>query len=90
MREEEFDALLRNARLKLTKNEADKIKKDIETVIENFNKLDNISCDDLEPAYQPVQIPGEFRDDKPIEFKDKKELLDNTKTHRFYVIGPEL
>ena len=86
----EFKKLAENCRLKLTDEESEKIKRDLEEVIVYFNKLDSIACDNLEPAYHPIDIPESTRDDEPEEFRNKKGILDNTKTHRFYVIGPEL
>lgn len=86
----EFNKLLETCRLELNESESDKIKKDIEEVITYFNILDSIDCENLEPAYHAVDIPETTRDDSTEEFTDKKAILDNTKTHRFYVIGPEI
>lgn len=90
MEEKEFRDLLETARIRLTEAESEKIKKDLEEVIIYFNRLDDMECGNVEPAYHPVEIPGIMREDVPEDFKGKKELLDNTKTHRLYVIGPEV
>ncbi len=90
MDDKEFKSLLETARISLIETESEKIKKDLEEVISYFDQLDKIDCGNLQPAYHPIEIPGIMRDDVPEEFKEKKELLDNTKTHRLYVIGPEV
>ncbi len=90
MDDREFKSLLETARIGLTETESETIKNDLEEVINYFNKLDGVECGNVEPAYHPVEIPGIMRKDIPKEFKEKKELLDNTKTHRLYVVGPEV
>jgi aspartyl/glutamyl-tRNA(Asn/Gln) amidotransferase C subunit len=90
MEDLEFKALLYTCRLKLDEKTELKIKKDIEETIKYFNKLDELNCEDVNPAYHPIEPDSDLREDIPENFSDKKELLENTKTHRFYVIGPEI
>ncbi len=90
MHDKEFKSLLETARISLTEAESEEIKKDLEEVIVYFNRLDDIECGNVGPAYHSVEISGMMREDTPEDFKEKKRLLDNTKTHRSYVIGPEV
>ena len=90
MEDSEFKKLLDVCRLKLDEKDEAKIKKDLDEVIKYFDTLDKISCEELQPAYHPIKIDTDLREDDPKDFADKGGLLGNTKTHRFYVIGPDL
>ena len=90
MDDSEFKSLLENVRLRLSEKEYVKIKTDIENILQYFDKLDNVNCEALEPEYHPTEVKSEFRVDIAKEFKEKHNLLKNTKTYRFYVIGPEI
>ena len=86
----EFERLLEVCRLSLTATEFSSIKKDIDEILTYFNTLESIDTEGVEEAFHPVKIPEKTRDDTPEEFKDSNLILDNTKTYRFYVVGPEL
>ncbi len=87
---EEFEKLLKICRIELNSEEKEKIKNEIEEVINDyFNKIDRIECNE-EPAYHPIDIKGKLREDIPSEFENNKGILENTKTYRGYVISPKV
>ncbi len=86
----EFERLLEVCRLSLTEAEFSSIKKDIDEILIYFDTLKSIDTEGIEEAFHPVVIPEKTRDDIPEEFKDTQLILNNTKTYRFYVVGPEL
>ena len=74
MDDSEFKSLLENVRLRLSEKDYAKIKTDIENILQYFDKLDNVNCEDLEPAYHPAEVKSEFREDIAKEFKEKHNL----------------
>ncbi len=90
MNEKEFDRLLSICRIKLTEEERKGIKADVEEVIKYFDAIAHIDCDGESEAYHPIRIPPKLREDKVEAFEDADLLLKNTRTHRFYVIGPRI
>ncbi len=86
----EFERLLEVCRLSLTATEFSSIKKDIDEILTYFDTLESVDTEGVEEAFHPVTIPEKTREDIPEEFKDTDLILDNTKTYRFYVVGPEL
>jgi aspartyl-tRNA(Asn)/glutamyl-tRNA(Gln) amidotransferase subunit C len=90
MEEKDFDRLLEICRLKLDEKEKESVKKDIEDVIKYFEILGTVDTDGIEPAYHPIETMARIREDLEIQCENQKELLDNTKTFRFYVVGPKV
>jgi aspartyl-tRNA(Asn)/glutamyl-tRNA(Gln) amidotransferase subunit C len=86
----EFDILAKVSRLKLSDDEAESIKKSIDEIIEYFNEIDNVDCEGLEPAYQPVVSDPKLRNDEIKKFEDYELLLKNFKKNNGYVLGPKL
>ena len=89
MEDKEFDRLLKICRIKLNDKSKEKLKKDINEIIEYFNLIDNLNTDE-EPVFHSIDIKGRMRDDEIKEFKNVKGLLRNTKTYRDYIVGPKI
>jgi aspartyl/glutamyl-tRNA(Asn/Gln) amidotransferase C subunit len=90
MDDKDFERLLSICRIRLTGSERSEIKSEIEQVIKYFDEIEKIECDSEKPAYHPVPIPQKFRKDEVEECEDVDLLLKNTKTYRFYVVGPKI
>ncbi|MDE1825657.1 MAG: Asp-tRNA(Asn)/Glu-tRNA(Gln) amidotransferase subunit GatC [Candidatus Micrarchaeota archaeon] len=90
MEDSDFDRLLKVCRLRLGAQERKRMEADITEIIGYFNTIDNAKVDDLEPSYHPTKISGKLREDKVRPFENPDQLLKGTKTHRFYVVGPDL
>ncbi len=89
MDEQEFDRLLKVARLKLSESEKKTIKRDIDEVIRYFDKIAGVAAGD-DPSYQPIRVPTRFREDRVIPFKDVELLKKGSKLREGYIIGPKL
>ncbi len=85
----EFERLLKVCRIRLSENETEEMKKEIDEILAYFDKIDNIKCEE-DPAYQPIDLPEQLREDVTEQFNDIDAILANTKTYRFYVVGPKI
>lgn len=90
MDDKEFSRLLKVCRIRLSEAERTGIKKDVDEVLACFNSLDEVDTKGVEEAYHPTRVKEKLREDKPSDFPDMDMILKNTKTHRFYVVGPNV
>ncbi|MCL4381263.1 MAG: Asp-tRNA(Asn)/Glu-tRNA(Gln) amidotransferase subunit GatC [Candidatus Marsarchaeota archaeon] len=90
MNEQEFERLLRICRIKLQDAEREKIKKDIESVLDYFDTIQQIDTGNIAEQYHPIPIDQRLRQDSESAFEDVDLLLANSRTHRFYVVGPKI
>lgn len=90
MQNMDFDRLLKICRLRLSEKESLEIKKEISSIIEYFDAIESVKCDELEPSYHPIKVEGKLREDEVKPYENPDALLKGTKTHRFYVIGPDI
>ncbi|MCL5016923.1 MAG: Asp-tRNA(Asn)/Glu-tRNA(Gln) amidotransferase subunit GatC [Candidatus Parvarchaeota archaeon] len=90
MEDEEFDRLLRVCRLKVSSGQRKKLKSDADDILHYFDRISEVQCDDIPPAFHSVDIDGRYRKDMPLKFDDVEGILKNTKTHRFFVVGPKI
>ncbi len=90
MESEDFERLLKVCRLRLADKEKDRIKKDIDEIINYFNTIDSVDCDKYHPSYHPVDILPKKRPDKIEPFHEAGKILKNSKIYRFYIVGPKI
>ncbi len=90
MEEKELSRLLKICRLELSEKEQKDIKKDIEEVVAYFDILENVDTKGTEVAYHPINVSEKLREDKAEQFGNVEGILKNTKTYRFYVVGPKV
>ena len=90
MEEKEFDSLLKTCRLSLAPEEKIQIKNDIDDIIEYFNTISDVNCDDYAPAYQPIKVAPKSRKDIVDQFEEPGKLLKNSKIYRFFIVGPKI
>ncbi len=78
------------ARLHLTEKEAEKISKDLESILEAFRDMDTVNTKNVRPSFHPVETVNILRKDMPAEGLTQEEALSNAK-HREngYFIGPK-
>jgi len=87
----EFERLLEVCRIRLSEGEKEGMKRDIDEILEYFNKIEKDKVGkDVKPAYQPIDLPEQLREDEVIPFEDVDDILANTKTYRFYIVGPKI
>ena len=85
-----FDRLCKTARLKLTDDEETEIRKDVETIIDYFDKVSDEEADSLEPAFHPIEVREKLRNDEIVQFGEPDLLIAQTKMYRFFVVGPKI
>jgi len=63
------------ARIKISAKEEKSLKKDLSSILEYINKLNEVDTTGVEPLYQTTGLVGSFRDDEPRgEFKMDENL----------------
>ncbi len=74
----EVKKVAENARINLTEEETEKFSKEFETILEVFNKLEEVDTENVEPAFHPIDTDSETRQDKEEETLSKEKVFQNT------------
>ncbi len=73
--EKEVRHIAQLARIKLTEKEEKGLKKDLSSILEYIDKLNEVDTDNVEPLYQTTGLVDSFRSDEPrSEFKMDESL----------------
>ena len=83
----DFDRLLKVCRIRLEKEEKEKMEKEIDDIIKYFDVLDSVKIEEVNEQRAKVE---RLRKDEVKQFDNIEGLLKNTKTYRFYVVGPKV
>jgi len=83
----DFDRLLKVCRIRLDKEEKEKMEKELEEIIKYFDVLDSVKIEEVNEQHAKVE---RLRQDEVKQFDNVDGLLKNTKTYRFYVVGPKV
>ena len=75
---EEVEEIAENARLELTTDEVEGFTDDFDEVLEMFQKIEEVDTEDTEPAFHPVDIQTETREDELEESLSFEEVFANT------------
>ena len=65
------------ARLEIDKNKSEKIKQDLETIIELIGSLQTIDTSDIEPLYSPLEMTASTHEDVVNSDNKKGKFLEN-------------
>ena len=65
------------ARLEIDKNKSEKIKQDLETIIELIGSLKTIDTSSIEPLYSPLEMTALTHDDVEKSDNKKDQFLEN-------------
>ncbi|WP_290598102.1 MULTISPECIES: Asp-tRNA(Asn)/Glu-tRNA(Gln) amidotransferase subunit GatC [unclassified Archaeoglobus] len=78
------------AKIEISGEEAEKFRKEFESILDYFNILDEVE-EDVEPTFQVLPLRNVFREDKPGECLSQDEALKNA-THKEegYFKGPRV
>lgn len=90
MEKDEFNRLLKTARIDLDEEESAYIEKDINDILRFFDKLEDVSLNDEELAFHPVEIPEKLRDDSNENKNEIENVFYNGENYRFYFLGPKI
>lgn len=75
---EEVEKVAENSRLNLGEKEVEKFSGEFDEILEMFQKLDEVDTEDVEPAFHPVEVETETRDDEKEECLPLEEVFLNT------------
>ncbi len=67
------------ARLNISDEEAEKYAKDLKSILESFEILNEANVGDLKPAFHPIDIANVVREDIVEESISKEDVFKNTK-----------
>ncbi len=90
MEKDEFNRLLKTARIDLDEEESAHIEKDINDILRFFDKLEDVSLNDEELAFHSVEIPEKIRDDSNENKNEIENVFYNGENYRFYFLGPKI
>ncbi len=79
MENEEIEKVASMASIDLTEEEKQKLEGDMENILDWFSRLDEIDTEDVDPAFQPIEIKNEMREDKVEKCLEREKALENTK-----------
>ena len=65
------------ARLEIDKNKSEKIKQDLETIIELIGSLQTIDTSSIEPLYSPLEMTALTHEDIENSDNKKNQFLEN-------------
>ena len=65
------------ARLEIDKNKSEKIKQDLETIIELISSLQTIDTSSIEPLYSPLEMTALTHEDIKNSDNKKNQFLEN-------------
>ena len=65
------------ARLEIDKNKSEKIKQDLETIIELIGSLQTIDTSSIEPLYSPLEMTALTHEDIEKSDNKKNQFLEN-------------
>lgn len=75
---EEVEEVAENARLELTDDEVEGFTEDFDEVLEMFQKIEKVDTEDTEPAFHPVDVGSDTREDEVEESLSFEEVFANT------------
>ena len=90
MKESEVERVAFLARLKLERDEAQKMGQQLTTVIENFEKIRAINTEGVEPLVTPTDMEVVYREDVVTEFSSLAEAFEQApeKMGKLYKVPP--
>ncbi len=78
------------AKIEISKEEAEKFRKEFESIIDYFNILDEVG-EDVEPTFHVLPLKNVFRDDVPKKGLSREEALKNARhVEDGYFKGPKI
>nr|EGQ39892.1 MAG: glutamyl-tRNA and/or aspartyl-tRNA amidotransferase, C subunit [Candidatus Nanosalinarum sp. J07AB56] len=89
MEKEKVRKVSDNARIDLTDDEVEDLSEDLDTVLEKFSVLQDVDVEDVDPAFHPVEMEEETREDRKSSTLTQEEALSNAdNTEQGYFKGP--
>jgi aspartyl-tRNA(Asn)/glutamyl-tRNA(Gln) amidotransferase subunit C len=76
--QETVERVADNARINISEDEREKFSEEFDEILEMFDSLEEIDTEDVEPAFHPVDVEPETREDEVGETLEKDEVFENT------------
>ncbi len=88
IKKNEIEYLGHLARIELSEEEKEKLKKDIEKILEYISKLNEINTENISPTYHVLPLSNVFRDDKIEKSFEREEILSSApeRTEEFFKV----
>lgn len=88
---EKVEKVAEIARLELEEEEKEGFAEDFENILDWFTELDKIETEDVEPAFHPIEIKNEMREDELEPGLSQEEALELTEHEEDgYFKGPSI
>ncbi|MCJ7479199.1 MAG: Asp-tRNA(Asn)/Glu-tRNA(Gln) amidotransferase subunit GatC [Candidatus Nanohaloarchaeota archaeon QJJ-7] len=85
----EVEQVAENSRLNLDDEEVERLKEDLEDILESFEALDEMDTEGVEPSLHPIEHGDREREDEEEESLEQEEALSNSENTRDgYFKGP--
>ncbi|UYL10498.1 Asp-tRNA(Asn)/Glu-tRNA(Gln) amidotransferase subunit GatC [Bdellovibrio sp. SKB1291214] len=65
------------ARLQITEAEANEFSQQMEKILQNFNKIENIDTTGIEPMITPTEIEAYWREDQVVQEYKPQDMVAN-------------
>ena len=79
---ENVNYIAKLAKLKFTEEEAEKMTKEFQSILSNFESIDKIDLSDISLDIYSENLKSVLRKDEMTVFEDKKKLFQNVKSMR--------
>lgn len=75
LEKEKVEHIAKLARIEISNNEKEKYSKELTSILEFVEKLNEVNTDGVEPTYQVSRVVNSFRSDEALESRKEKELI---------------
>lgn len=75
---EEVERVAFTARLELEEEKKDELEEEMEEILDWFSRIDEVETEDMEPAFHPIDLKNELREDEIEDTLSSEEALENT------------
>jgi aspartyl-tRNA(Asn)/glutamyl-tRNA(Gln) amidotransferase subunit C len=76
--QEIVERVAENARINISQGEKEKFSEDFEEILDMFDSLEEIDTEDVDPAFHPVEVEPETREDQVGETLEEDQVFENT------------
>ncbi|MFB6215545.1 MAG: Asp-tRNA(Asn)/Glu-tRNA(Gln) amidotransferase subunit GatC, partial [Candidatus Aenigmatarchaeota archaeon] len=75
---EKVRQVAKNARINLDDEEVEQFASEFDKILDMFQALEEVDTEDVEPAFHPIDVEPETREDEKEETLDHEEVFQNT------------
>lgn len=75
---DEVRRVAENARIDVSDEEVEEFVTEFEEILEMFSKIKEVDTEDVEPAFHPVDVEPETREDEEEETLSREKVFQNT------------